>query len=56
MSRGSVADCICSTQELLDVLHEDVNLIQEKPYVPEPDDADEARDGLVVAARASRRA
>ena len=44
-------DCICSTQELLDVLHEDVNLIQEKPYVPEPDDADEARDGLVVAAR-----
>ena len=44
-------DCICSTQELLDVLHEDVNLIQEKPYVPEPDDADEARDGLVIAAR-----
>ena len=33
------------------MLHEDVNLIQEKPYVPEPDDADEARDGLVVAAR-----
>lgn len=36
--------------ELLDVLHEDVNLIQEKPYVAEPDDADEARDGLVQAA------
>ena len=41
----------CATQELLDVLHEDVNLIQEKPYVPEPEDADEARDGLVIAAR-----
>jgi ubiquitin C-terminal hydrolase len=41
----------CATQELLDVLHEDVNLIQEKPYVPEPEDADEARDGLVAAAR-----
>ena len=40
-----------ATQELLDVLHEDVNLIQEKPYVPEPEDADEARDGLVIAAR-----
>ena len=31
----------CATQELLDVLHEDVNLIQEKPYVPEPEDAEE---------------